>query len=1010
MTEKTQKKDTEGGIADILKKNRMWVIIGAAGIAVIIIAAILFFALSGGGDYMVLGFPSRSGKMDVELLRLGDSVQDAVRLVNDAEVGFDNLVVFDDAEFDKIIESGGFLPASDYVFVIYRDDEEIFIEYMKIGDDRTEIAVEAEGALNVSVYPDSNTLLYSEKKNERTRCFYVPFGEFETRLGRGDRCYFSPDGTKIFVEEIDVDEYNLSVVDVKSGKETKLISQDEPIEDFIVSGDGEYIVYQEITSSGYQLFMVDTKEGKEDPIGEDYYSILNFQFLPMGHNGFFVAENYDGTLSLIDFEDANTVTSALYLTAMSGPSGKHLIYTVGDEEEENTIYSYSFSRGASEEILNGKAIIFSILDSPEKVIIFDIDTDDEAVLAYTCDMDGGNLVEMLDEELIEFEGVFHALGQKSIFLLFETEDGMALYATSTDSDTEGYYLIEEWFDIELLTQSTDDKTLVFAGMEDDGDDFTLYSVEIAENGRIIELDDTGDRFRNAVFTPNNKSVIYTVVTGSNPDDVVVNQVSAFGEGRPEELFDEAILVDVAWGDLRPFGFLDWYVVQQGTSYCPGATLLVDAVEVESELVDEEGACFRMTASEGDIVTFATYTDQPSANFDLFMSLYDRDGILLGENDDSEWNLDPRLTYTFEDAGIYFLKVNERNDALGEFRIEMGLREDALEDARQIEVDDTARGTITGDSGLYFPSEDAELYGDIYYFEADEDSHVVIEVTTATRSDLDPFVILLNADGEQIGWDDNSGGGSDARIFHSIGTPERFYFVVTDANEGGPPATGDDFSYEVSISYREGVSVAVLDYSSRGGMTYYSGTPENYYQKIVDMLAADTTGIFINVDVVTDLSASTLSQYDRLVLPDNGVPDDDLEAVERWFTAGKTILVTDSAASYIAYTGFMWADAAGDHGEKDYWEYRTISPLEIVASSGTTAGFSVGQTLSTKETDAWLYVDKLPADATLLAVYANDSNLAGIVERVVPGHGKIVFFGPMVRDVDDWGTLIANALR
>jgi Tol biopolymer transport system component len=963
--------------------------------------------LSGGGDYMIVGFPSRSGKMDLELLRLGDTVQDAVRLANDAEVGFDNLVVFDDAEFEKLIDSGGFLPDSDYVFVIYRDDEEIIVEYMKIGDDQTEIAVEAEGAVSAFVYPDTNTLLYSEKKNERARCFYVPFGEFETRLGRGDRCYFSPDGSKIFIEEIDDDEYNLTVVDVKSGKETKLISKDDPIEDFIVSSDSEYIVYQEITSSGYQLFIIDTDEGKEDPIGEDYYSILSFQFLPTGHNGFFIAENYDGTLSLIDFEDANTVTSALYLTAMSGPSGKNLIYTVGDEEEENTIYSYNFRNGTSEEILNGKMIVFSILDLPEKVVIFDVDNEDEAVLVYTSDMDGGNLVEVLDEELIDFEGVFHASGQKSIFFLFETEDGMALFATSTDSDTEGYYLVEDWFDIRPLTQSTNDKTLVFAGMEDDGDDFSLYSVEISESGRIIELDDTGDRFVNAVFTPNNKSVLYTVVTGSNPDDVIVNQVSALGEGRSEELFDEAVLVDVAWGDMQAFGFTTWYVVQQGTSYCPGATLLVDGTEVDSELVDEEGTCFRMTAAEGDIVTLAAYTDQPSASFDLIMSLYDRDGVLLAENDDSEWSLDPRLTYTFEDSGIFFVKINERNDGLGEFSIEMDMREDALDDARRIEIDEAESGTITQDSGLYFASEDVELYGDIYYFEGEVDDRVAIDVKAGSRSDLDPFVFLLDADGEQIGWDDNGGDGDDARIFHLFTTAGRVYFIVADANEGQPPASGDDFSYEVSISYREGVSVAILDYGSKS--SYFNGDNSNFYQRVVDLLEADTTGFFVVVDVVTDLSPTTLSQYDRLVLPDNGVPDDYLEAVDNWFTSGKTILAIDSAVCYGAYAGYLWSDTAGTYGSGK-WGYRSIDGLEIVESSGTTSSFSVGRTFSTSGSDAWLNVSKLPADADLLAVHTNDSDLAGIVERDVSGKGKIVFFGANITDFDDYATLVANALR
>jgi hypothetical protein len=439
-------------------------------------------------------------------------------------------------------------------------------------------------------------------------------------------------------------------------------------------------------------------------------------------------------------------------------------------------------------------------------------------------------------------------------------------------------------------------------------------------------------------------------------------------------------------------------------------LLVDGVEVASELVEEEDTCFRMTASEGDIVTFATYSAQQSSDFDMTLSLYDRNGVLLTEVDNSLWGFDPRLTYTFEEAGIYFVKIKEKSEALGEFTIETTLREDAFANARSIEIEDATRGTITPESGIYLADFGLEFYGEMYYFEAEEGDRLAIDVVAeALNSDLDPAVTLFNTDREEIREDDNSGEGNDARVLLHVPSSGGYYFVVHDS-EGRPPSSGEEFDYEVSISYREGVSVAILDHSTKSDLPYFGGgNNENSYELIWELLLEDDSGDFLDIDVVSDLSAATLSQYDRLVLPDNAVPEKYLDDVEDWFTSGKTILGMDSAISYFAYAGYIWSDAAGGSGS-DYYKYRTINGLEIVESSGTTSSYSVGTVFSTQQSDAWLYVDKLPTDVTLLAVYFNDSNYAGIVEMEVPGHGKIVFFGPYVSDFEDYATLVADALR
>lgn len=217
----------------------------------------------------------------------------------------------------------------------------------------------------------------------------------------------------------------------------------------------------------------------------------------------------------------------------------------------------------------------------------------------------------------------------------------------------------------------------------------------------------------------------------------------------------------------------------------------------------------------------------------------------------------------------------------------------------------------------------------------------------------------------------------------------YYILATDTSTAHKttrvPASGY-YSFKINR-----VTVAV--YNSVAVPSYFVGTNSNIYSSVVDALNTDPQLRF-SPTTVASLTSADLNGQDALVLPDNGVAASDLASVSNWFAPGKVLVVIDSSASYAAYSGFLWPNAAGTSGYNVCWDqYASVDDQKIVLQDPITLGYQVGQIIKSRGYGAQLYTSQLPADAVVLSVSNTASTRAYAAYRDVPGHGRLVALGP-----------------
>jgi hypothetical protein len=196
-----------------------------------------------------------------------------------------------------------------------------------------------------------------------------------------------------------------------------------------------------------------------------------------------------------------------------------------------------------------------------------------------------------------------------------------------------------------------------------------------------------------------------------------------------------------------------------------------------------------------------------------------------------------------------------------------------------------------------------------------------------------------------------------------------------------------------------VSVAVYNHDTSADISYWTGGVENSYETYQDVLEGDPENRF-RVGIVYDLSSSTLSGYDRLILPDNAVPDDYLDEVREWLWEGNNVIAVDSAITYVSYDGLMWEESHGTNGEDTYWDYSSDEDDLLIFRDPITEDIFVSYTLSSDSGDAQMYGYMLPYDARVLAESAYDSTYIYAACRRIPSGGNVFVLGPFESPEDD----------
>ncbi len=207
-----------------------------------------------------------------------------------------------------------------------------------------------------------------------------------------------------------------------------------------------------------------------------------------------------------------------------------------------------------------------------------------------------------------------------------------------------------------------------------------------------------------------------------------------------------------------------------------------------------------------------------------------------------------------------------------------------------------------------------------------------------------------------------------------------------------------------------VTVAVYDHMDSSDISYFTGGITNSWDEYESLLLEDPDERF-EVTVVTDLSTETLKDFDRLVLPDNAVPDIYLTSVADWLKGGsRSLIAVDSAITYVDYSGLMWEGSAHESGEGTFWNYGSSGDDLRMLETGLTEDIFTSALLSSYSGDAQMIANMLPADAVTLA--RSDAYPENVYAacREIPGGGTLVVLGPFEVPETDVYPLIRNLVH
>ena len=171
--------------------------------------------------------------------------------------------------------------------------------------------------------------------------------------------------------------------------------------------------------------------------------------------------------------------------------------------------------------------------------------------------------------------------------------------------------------------------------------------------------------------------------------------------------------------------------------------------------------------------------------DPLLRLLDEKGVEVAADDDGGAGVNAYLSHTSVTGGIYYIAVSGFGDSTGQYT----LRVTDTDVPGNVSTDETLDATGDDRLGRIDLAGDLDTYGT--YLEAG--TRYEIQVSGEGDTPLaDPFLTVLNVEGQAVNSDDDSGDGPDARLVFTPETTDGFYIQASGL--GGSTGT-----YRVSIA-------------------------------------------------------------------------------------------------------------------------------------------------------------------------------------------------------------------
>jgi len=770
----------------------------------------LSFQKTSKGDGILIGIPNKSDEAEIYSLKLGKPLEDFEPILEDGTLDGGYLYTFDLNSGYRNLGfwdlSGGYIKGTKEVMLSYNDDGEISMYRFTTNPKEITPFFETDDDVYGLVLDGGKTVFLNEDRGNSQRCYLSENGKKAVEVAKADECWIAASGKILLTKDVSSKgKLTVKAYNIKGQNEVVVLDNEENVRDnyYSYTVDGGFIFFIVEDDDGARVKVVSTKNGDVIAESDTFFEILTANSSFSGDSISFLAENDEGLLELYTLEgsDQNLVASGTSFLTAFDKAGDYLVYMVGDEEGEQTVFVHPMSGKNDVEVLSGEGLSFSF-NIWSEILLIQETSEDGDITIYSADKDGSDLAELFSESDIYLDYIYNPIGTKTLILFINNEDGLYNIFTTTAGDEDGDYILEDWSSVYLHAISPDGKTLLFSGREEYDDDTILFSLPISGGAKVLELDDDDIySLLNATFTVNGKEVIYSVQTGEDYDEVEVRKVNVNGEEDYEVLYEEAAFLDVEWTSLNPFDSFYFGYPYYSSSICPGAATLQPDESVKGALdKDSYEACFRFKAQPDQAYTL--YAIAANEDLNLAINLFDRDGNYLTYDDDSGPGWNPLVYWTNgEDTTYLYAKVNSYSSGT-EVDFEITLKEGSynpeMATAKEIQTNGTAvAGTIEDSDYLDLTNLGFSGPGDLYYFDGKSGQTVTISVTSGTSSDMNPTVVLMGSDQMFIEWDDDSGGGEDALLEFELYEDDTYHIlVIDDWTDAGPT-----YTYSINVTLK-----------------------------------------------------------------------------------------------------------------------------------------------------------------------------------------------------------------